>query len=159
MVDISGISQSLGLDTTAAAGAMAAAGVTNKEKKVRKRPALDDKGLGLEDIPDDIPAVPVESAETEEPAAAEDAEAAAPVEDAEAAEKTDAVYDEEENTAALAKIDYELASLQVMLKKVISKKIAMADKHNVLKHKLLVSVFEDCKNAYQKIKEVRDLLG
>ena len=50
MVDISGISQSLGLDTTAAAGAMAAAGVTNKEKKVRKRPALDDKGLGLEDM-------------------------------------------------------------------------------------------------------------
>ena len=158
MVDISGISQSLGLDTTAAAGAMAAAGVTNKEKKVRKRPALDDKGLGLEDIPDDIPAVPVESAEAEE-TAVEDTEAAAPAENTEAAEKTDAVYDEEENTAALAKIDYELASLQVMLKKVISKKIAMADKHNVLKHKLLVSVFEDCKNAYQKIKEVRDLLG
>jgi hypothetical protein len=157
MVDISGISQSLGLDATVAAGAAVAAGVTNKEKKVRKRPALDDKGLGLEDIPDDIPAVPVENAEAEEPAAeSAEVEAAA---DAEAAEKTEAVYDEEENTATLAKIDYELASLQVMLKKVITKKIAMADKHNVLKHKLLVSVFEDCKNAYKKIKEVRDLLG
>jgi hypothetical protein len=159
MVDISGIGQSLGLDATAAAGAVAAAGVVNKEKKVRKRPALDDKGLGLEDIPDDIPAVPVENAEVAETAETESTETVEAADNTEAAEKTNAVYDDEENTAALAKIDYELASLQVMLKKVISKKIAMADKHNVLKHKLLVSVFEDCKNAYQKIKEVRDLLG
>jgi hypothetical protein len=159
MVDISGIGQSLGLDATVAAGAAAAAGVTNKEKKVRKRPALDDKGLGLEDIPDDIPAVPVENAEVAETAETESTETVEAADNTEAAEKTATVYDDEENTAALAKIDYELASLQVMLKKVISKKIAMADKHNVLKHKLLVSVFEDCKNAYQKIKEVRDLLG
>ncbi|GBR75721.1 hypothetical protein NO2_0369 [Candidatus Termititenax persephonae] len=158
MVDISGIGQNLGLDASLAAGAAAAAGVANKQKAVRKRPLASDKGLGLEDIPDDIPAVPVETAEAEKvPESTQAAESAPALEEVAATD-----FDEEENNATLAKIDYELASVQVLLKKVLFKKIALADKKHDdkdLQHRLLVGVAEHCKDAYAKLKEVRTLLG
>ena len=150
MVDISGIGQNLGL-SDAAKTAGTAAGVANAPKTVRKRPLASDKGLGLEDIPDDIPSVPVEAAEVEDtsaPAAAENVAG------------TD--FDDAENDAALARIDYELASVQVLLKKVLFKKVALADeKHSdrTLQHRLLVNVAEHCKDAYTKLKEVRNLLS
>ncbi|MDR2430944.1 MAG: hypothetical protein LBD99_01625 [Candidatus Margulisbacteria bacterium] len=145
MVDISSIGKNLNLDAISAAGAAQSAGVSEKKKLIRRRPV--DKGLGLEDIPEEAPYVPVQDAAVheEEPATAE--EEAAPV------------YSEEENTQMLAKIDYELAALQALIKKVLSKKIALADKNDDSRHRLLASAFEDCKSAYVKVREVRDFLG
>ncbi|MDR1998017.1 MAG: hypothetical protein LBQ83_06815 [Candidatus Margulisbacteria bacterium] len=153
MVDISSIGKNLNLDSITTAGAAQSAGAAEaaeKKKLMRRRP-LEGKGLGLEDIPEESPYVPVQDASVleEEPAAGA-------VEDS---PETEEVYSEEENTEMLAKIDYELATLQALLKKVLSKKIALAAQNEDARHKLLISAFEDCKNAYVKVREVREFLG
>jgi len=156
MVDIGNIGKSLNLDNISAAGAAQSAGVFEKKKMLRKRPA--ERGLGLEDIPEQTPYVPVQDAavhEDEDILSLDDVTLDETDEAAEAAP----VYSEEENTQMLARIDYELAALQATIKKVLSKKIALADKNDTARHRLLVSAFEDCKNAYAKIREVRDYLG
>ena len=148
MVDISNIGKSLNLDPVAAAGAAQAVGAS-KGKLVRKRPAVEGKGLGLEDIPEQSSYVQVQDADVED------------IDEAEEVIETEAVFNEEENTQMLAKIDYELASLQALIKKALAKKIMVAAKteDTEKQYKYLASAFEDCKNAYSKVRAVRDYLG
>ena len=152
MVDISNIGKNLNLDATVAAGAAQAAGASNKGKLIRKRPVAEGKGLGLEDIPEQSSYVPVQDV------AVEDAEEAGETEET---IDTEAIYNEEENTQMLAKIDYELASLQALIKKALAKKIAVAagTQDTEKQYKYLASAFEDCKSAYTKVRAVRDYLG
>jgi len=152
MVDISNIGKSLNLDPVAAAGAAQTAGVSNKGKLMRKRPVAESRGLGLEDIPEQSPYVPVQDAEIED---------VENVDEADEIIETEAIYNEEENTQMLAKIDYELASLQALIKKALAKKISVAanTQDAEKQYKYLASAFEDCKSAYTKVRAVRDYLG
>jgi len=132
MVDLSNID--IG-KTTAPDIAAAAAGTEKvKEAKDKEKKVAADKGLGLEDIPKTPKTVDVEH-----------------VDDTTATEDT--------AESVLDKIDHELDDLQKEIKDVIARKIKLADKHDDKKHELLISAFNDCKNAYLKIKEVRDALG
>ena len=148
MVDISSVGKNLNLDTAVAAGAAQTAGVAGQSKVARKRPLAQTKGLGLEDIPEDATYVPVQDAAVQEGVAVAEEPAAEAV----------AAYTEEENDQMLAKIDYVLATVQTLLKKALSKKIALADKNADFRHQLLLSSFEDCKHLHGKIREVRDYL-
>ena len=150
MVDISNIGKNLNLDSIVSAGAAQSAGAAERKKMLRRRP-VEGTGLGLEDIPEQTPYMPVQDANVQEDELS--------VEKTAEEAPTAPVYNEDENTQMLAKIDYELATLQAMIKKVISKKIALADKNEESRHRLLVSAFEDCKNAYTKVREVRDYLN
>ena len=140
MVDLSGIGRNLSADPLIAAQAAQAAGRSNKtEQKSRVRP---DRGLGLEDIPEDSPYISItEENVLEEPQAEEGLEATQQTEQA--------------GLEALQELDYELVALQALIKKVIARKIALADKHEDRRQDLLLSAFNDCKNAYQKVEAVR----
>lgn len=142
MVDLSGIGRNLNTDPLIAAQTAQAAGKANKtEKKQRVRPG---RGLGLEDIPEETPYVPVTN---EQPVA-------------EPQEQTDVedVDDTDAGMQALQELDYELVALQALIKKAIARKMELADMHEDRRHELLVSAFNDCKNAYQKIETVRRTL-
>lgn len=140
MVDLSGIGRNLNTDPLVAAQTAQAAGKTNKsEQKPRVRQS---RGLGLADIPEESAYVPL----TTEPTMDE-------VQEESPIEQT-----EEAGLQALQELDYELVALQALIKKAISRKIELADKHDDRKHDLLISAFSDCKNAYQKIEAVRRTL-
>ena len=115
------------------AGAFAGAEKVKKEQDKQKK-IRPDRGLGLEHIP-----------ETPAPGYIEESE--------EIEENADTILD---------KIDQELEDLQQNIKNVLAKKIKLADKHRDdedKQHRLLVSAYDDCKNAYSKIKEVREDLA
>ncbi len=126
MVDLSNIGRNLGTENIAAAFSGAQ---KTKEVKKKERKTAASRGLGLEDIPDAHHYVNVDEVE----------EAEAPV---------------EENI--LDKIDNDLEELQFLIKDVLARKIKLADKHEDRRHELLISAFNDCKNAYLKVKAVRD---
>jgi hypothetical protein len=139
MVDLSGIGRNLNADPLIAAQAAQSAGKSNKsEQKPRVRQG---RGLGLADIPEESAYVPV---------------AAEPV--MEDMQEEPVEQTEEAGLQALQELDYELVALQALIKKAISRKIELADKHDDRKHDLLLSAFTDCKNAYQKIEAVRRTL-
>ena len=139
MVDLSGIGRNLSADPLIAAQAAQAAGKSNKtEKKPRVRA---DRGLGLEDIPEDSPYISISEENVIDEAQAEGIEET---------EQT-----EQAGLDALQELDYELVALQALIKKAIARKIALADKHEDRRQDLLISAFNDCKNAYQKIELVR----
>lgn len=148
MVDLSGIGRGLNTDPIVSAQAAQSVGKSSKaEPKARARAG---RGLGLADIPEETPYVPV-SNET----MLEDIPEAM-VEQTEQAEQPEQV--EEAGLQALQELDYELVALQALIKKAIARKIELADKHDERKHDLLISAFNDCKNAYQKIEAVRRTL-
>ncbi len=132
MVDLSRIGRNLGAENIAGAYA-------GKEKiEEKKKKENISKGLGLNDIP-----------ATPKPSYLE------PEEEIEETENVEA-------DTILDKIDQELAELQENVKNVLAKKIQLADKHSEdreKQHKLLISAYQDCKNAYVKINEVRKELG
>ncbi len=130
MVDLSRIGKNIGAENIAAA--MAGAQETEKKQK-KERTGLTQKGLGLEDIP-----------HTPQPGFVEE------MDQTEEAGETDDV---------LARIDQDLEEAQNIIKDLIAKKIKLADKHPDRQHELLLSAFTDCKNAYQKVKAVRDGLS
>jgi hypothetical protein len=146
MVDLSNIGKSLNADPLIAAGAAQSAGTVQKPKPVRK--TSPSRGLGLEDIPEESPYVPVEDASVHEPTSAKETAASAPAEE----------IAPEAAASTLQQIDAELAETQAMLKQLIGEKIKLADKHEDRRHELLISAYTDCKNAYQKIKAARDAL-
>jgi len=133
MVDLSGIGSSMGTEGVAgaAAGAQKAKEEQEKESKIAA-----EKGLGLKDIPT-TPAPKI--LDTKEVA-----------ETGEVEEAADQILD---------KIDVELSDLQEMIKNVLAKKIKLADKNTEKRHELLISAYDDCKNAYTKIQEVRRTLS
>jgi hypothetical protein len=139
MVDLSGIGRNLNADPIVAAQAAQAAGKTNKTEQ--KRRVRSDRGLGLEDIPEGSAYVPINA----EPAA-------------QTAEEAPVEQTEDAGQEALQELDYELVALQALIKKVIARKLALADEHDERKHDLLISAFNDCKNAYLKIEAVRQTL-
>jgi hypothetical protein len=142
MVDLSGIGRNLNTDPLAAAQAAQAAGRNNKtEQKAKVRPS---RGLGLADIPEEAPYIPVSNDPVLEELQTE------------TVGETDQA--EEAGLQALQELDYELVALQALIKKAIARKIELADKHDDRKHELLTSAFNDCKNAYQKIEAVRRTL-
>jgi hypothetical protein len=146
MVDLSNIGRTLNADPLIAAGAAQAAGNVQNKKPVRK--TSPSRGLGLEDIPEESPYVPVEDASVHEEA---------PVEEM-AAEESVKEIAPEAASSTLQQIDAELAETQAMLKQLIGEKIKLADKNEEHRHDLLISAYADCKNAYQKIKAARDAL-
>ena len=131
MVDLSRIGRNIDAENIAAAFSGTQKTDEIKKKDTKKVRPIDKKGLGLEDIPHTPNYVDVDQVE--------ETEAAAP----------------EEAVNILDHIDTELEQLQDLIKDVLAKKIKLADKHEDRRHELLLSAFNDCKNAYQKIQEVR----
>jgi hypothetical protein len=148
MVDLSNIGKSLNADPLIAAGAAQSSGVGSLQKKKPVRKANPSRGLGLEDIPDESPYVPVEDASVHEAEAVEEMSAQSSVQE----------IAPEAAASTLQQIDAELAETQAMLKQLIGEKIKLADKSEDRRHELLISAYADCKNAYQKIKAARDAL-
>jgi hypothetical protein len=138
MVDLSSIGKNLHTD---ALNAAAASQANEDIKKAQKKPVNFNKGLGLQDIPEKAPYVNVSDVED--------------ITDAEEVTSTEYIEGEE----ILDKVDNELKDVQEFLKKVIAKKIKLADKHDDKKHELLVSAFNDCKKAYAKLQEVRGTIS
>lgn len=130
MVDLSSINRNIGAENIAAALAGSQKANETKKKEVRRAAG---RGLGLEDIPDTKNYVNVE-----ETSSAEETQGAGDV------------------SNVLDQIDADLQQVQDLLKNFIARKLQLADKHEDKRHELLISAFDDCKNAYTKIKEVRD---
>lgn len=152
MVDLSSISRNLPTDPLIGAGAAQSAGKAKDIKRIKGNIIRANKGLGLEDIPEESAYVNVDEIDNEE-----EIDEVTSAEDVDEAQEAQAVEDLGGETT-LANIDYELAKLQALMRKVVSRKIQLADKHEDRKHELLVSAFNDCKNAYVKIREVRNSL-
>lgn len=130
MVDLSNVQRNISTNKDNLAAAVAGAYKAEVEKKKNTKRVTPTRGLGLENLPDTKNYVNVEDASA-------------------AAETTDV-------SNVLDQIDAELQQVQDMLKNFIARKIQLADKHEDKRHELLISAFDDCKNAYTKIKEVRD---
>lgn len=133
MVDLSRIGRNLGAENVAGAY-----GGQEKVEEKKKKQQPTSKGLGLNDIPT-----------TPKPSYLEPEDEIDEIENVEA----DTILD---------KIDQELEELQENVKNVLAKKIKLADKHSEdreKQHRLLASAYQDCKNAYVKINEVRKELG
>lgn len=130
MVDLGNVQRNLSTtNKDNLAAAVAGSYKAEIEKKKNTKRVTPTRGLGLENIPDAKQYVNVqEAAETEETG---------------------------DVNSILDQIDTDLNQVQDLLKNFIARKIQLADKHEDKRHELLISAFDDCKNAYTKIKEVR----
>lgn len=129
MVDLSNVQRNISPNRDNIAATVAGAYKAEVERKKDTRKVTPARGLGLENLPDAKQYVNV----------------------------TDATQTEETGDVnnVLDQIDSDLQQVQDLLKNFIARKLQLADKHEDKRHELLISAFDDCKNAYTKIKEVR----
>jgi hypothetical protein len=130
MVDLSNVQRNISTNKDNLAAAVAGSYKAEIEKKKSTKRVTPARGLGLENLPDTKNYVNVEDASA-------------------TAETTDV-------SSVLDQIDTDLQQVQALLKNFIARKLQLADKHEDKRHELLISAFDDCKNAYTKIKEVRE---